>query len=235
VDNVARASIIPSLTSMKHEHVRAKVQEIGIIPAVRVSTPEDAWFAAEAVSQGGIPIVELTMTVPKATELISHLVKKHPDMVVGAGTVLDVETARACLNAGAHFLTSPGLDLEIVEFAVKEGVLVMPGAMTPSEVMAATKVGADFVKIFPCAQIGGVAYLRAIRPPFPHVSFIASGGVNQQNAADYIYAGAAALGVGSDLIPPRAIQAREHAWIVELARRFSHLVKNARAELAINP
>jgi 2-dehydro-3-deoxyphosphogluconate aldolase/(4S)-4-hydroxy-2-oxoglutarate aldolase len=220
---------------MKHEDVRAKILDVGVIPAIRVSTPEDAWFAAEAVSRGGIPIVELTMTVPKATELIAHLVEKHPEMVVGAGTVLDVETARACLDAGAHFLTSPGLDLETVEFALKQGVLVIPGALTPSEVMAAVKVGTNFVKIFPCAQVGGVAYLRAVRPPFPHVSFIASGGVNQQNAADYVYAGAAVLGVGADLIPPRAIQAREHGWIVELARRFSHLVKNARTELAINP
>jgi 2-dehydro-3-deoxyphosphogluconate aldolase / (4S)-4-hydroxy-2-oxoglutarate aldolase len=153
---------------------------------------------------------------------------------VGAGTVLDVKTARACLDAGAGFITSPGLDLEIVDFVVKQDVVVMPGALTPSEVMSAVKAGADFVKIFPCAQIGGVTYLRALRPPFPQVSFIAAGGVNQQTAGEYIYAGAAALGVGADLIPPRAIEGREQGWIVELARRFSHLVKNARAELALN-
>ncbi len=204
-----------------------------MIPAVRVSSPEDAWFAAEAVSRGGIPIVELTMTVPKATEMIAHLVKKHPHLVVGAGTVLDVATARACLDAGAQFLTSPGLDLEIVEFAVKQDVVVMPGVLTPSEVMAAAKAKADFVKIFPSAEVGGVAYLRALKPPFPDVSFIAAGGVTQQNASEYIFAGAAALGIGADLIPPRAIQGREQGWIVELARRFSHLVNNARSELAI--
>ena len=219
---------------MKHQEVRAKIVEVGLIPAVRVSTLEDAWFAAEAISKGGIPIVELTMTVPKATELIAHLVQKHPDMVVGAGTVLDVETARRCLDAGASFLTSPGLDLDIVEFAVKEDVMVMPGVLTPSEVMSAVRAGADFVKIFPCAPVGGVAFLRALKPPFPKVSFIASGGVNQQNAGEYIYAGAAALGIGADLIPPRAIEAREQGWILELARRFSHLVKNARKESAIN-
>jgi len=207
---------------------------VGIIPAVRVSTPEDAWFAAEAVSRGGIPIVELTMTVPKAAELITHLVEQHPDMVVGAGTVLDVETGRACLEAGAMFLTSPGLDLETVRFAVKQNIVVMPGVLTPSEVMAAVHAGADFVKIFPCAQVGGAAYLRALRSPFPHVSFIASGGVNQQTARDYIYAGVAAVGVGTDLIPPRAIEAREQGWIVELARRFSQLVRSARAELSTN-
>jgi 2-dehydro-3-deoxyphosphogluconate aldolase/(4S)-4-hydroxy-2-oxoglutarate aldolase len=214
--------------------VRARILEVGIIPAVRVSTPEDAWFAAEAVSRGGIPIVELTMTVPKAAELITHLVEQHPDMVVGAGTVLDVETGRACLEAGAMFLTSPGLDLETVRFAVKQNIVVMPGVLTPSEVMAAVHAGADFVKIFPCAQVGGAAYLRALRSPFPHVSFIASGGVNQQTARDYIYAGVAAVGVGTDLIPPRAIEAREQGWIVELARRFSQLVRSARAELSTN-
>lgn len=219
---------------MKQEDVRAKLLEVGMIPAVRVATPEDAWFAAEAVSQGGIPVVELTMTVPKATELITHLVRKYPHMVVGAGTVLDVETARACFNAGARFITSPGFDRETVEFAVKQGALVIPGVLTPSEVMAAVKAGADFVKIFPCAQVGGVSYLRALRAPFPHVSFIAAGGVNQHNVGDYVFAGAAAVGIGADLIPPRAIQAREHGWIVELARRFSHLVRVARAELAIS-
>lgn len=219
---------------MKHEDVRATIVNVGIVPAVRVSTPEDAWFAAEAVSQGGIPIVELTMTVPNATQLIAHLAQKHPHMVVGAGTVLDLETARACLDAGAKFLTSPGLNLETVEFAVKQNVVVMPGVLTPSEVMAAVKAGADFVKVFPCAQVGGAAFIRALRSPFPNVSFIASGGVNQQNAGDYIHAGVAAIGVGADLIPPRAIELRDQGWIVELARRFSHLVKNAREELARN-
>jgi 2-dehydro-3-deoxyphosphogluconate aldolase/(4S)-4-hydroxy-2-oxoglutarate aldolase len=217
---------------MTREDVRAKIQSIGLIPAVRVSTPEDAWLAAEAVSRGGIPIVELTMTVPKAAELIAHLLKKHPKMVVGAGTVLDVETARACLDAGARFITSPGLDLPTVDFAVKQGVAVLPGALTPSEVMAAIKAGADFVKIFPCAQVGGPAYLRALRAPFPHVSFIAAGGVNQQNVGDYIQAGVAAVGIGANLIPPRAIEAKESEWIVELARRFAHIVSQMRSEMA---
>jgi 2-dehydro-3-deoxyphosphogluconate aldolase / (4S)-4-hydroxy-2-oxoglutarate aldolase len=216
---------------MTYADVRDQILDIGVIPAVRVSTQEDAWFAAEAVSNGGIPIVELTMTVPKATELIAHLVEKHPRMIIGAGTVLNVATARACLDAGAKFLTSPGLSLEIVEFAARENVVVMPGALTPSEVMAAVNSGAQFIKLFPCGQVGGVSYLRSLRPPFPDVAFIAAGGVNQQNAGEYIAAGAAALGVGADLIPPRAIRARERAWIVELARRFSHLVKNARTDL----
>jgi 2-dehydro-3-deoxyphosphogluconate aldolase/(4S)-4-hydroxy-2-oxoglutarate aldolase len=217
---------------MTKEDVCAKINSIGVIPAVRVSTPEDALLAAEAVSRGGIPIVELTMTVPKAAELITHLVKKHPQMVVGAGTVLDIETARACLGAGARFITSPGLDLPTVEFVVKQGVAVLPGALSPGEVMAAVKAGADFVKIFPCSHMGGPAYIRALRAPFPTVSFIAAGGVTQQNTGEYIQARVAAVGVGANLIPPRAIEAKEPAWIVELARRFSHIVSQMRSEMA---
>ncbi len=213
---------------MTREEVRARIVELAILPAVRASTAEDALFAAEAVSRGGLPIVELTMTVPNATELIAHLVKKHPRTVVGAGTVLDLETARACLAAGAKFITSPGLDLEIVEFAVKAGVVVMPGVLTPTEIIAALKAGADFVKIFPCSQVGGVDYLHALKAPFPNVSFIAAGGVNQQTAGKYLAAGASAVGIGADLVPPRAIAIRESEWIEELARRYVQTVKHLR-------
>ena len=187
---------------MTKQEVRARIEELAIIPAVRASNADDALFAAEAVSRGGLPIVELTMTVPKATELIAHLVKKHPHMVVGAGTVLDLETARACLAAGAKFITSPGLDLEIVAFAVEAEVVVIPGVLTPSEIIAAVKARADFVKIFPCSQVGGVDYVHALKAPFPNVSFIAAGGVNQQTAGKYLAAGATALGIGTDSQAP---------------------------------
>jgi 2-dehydro-3-deoxyphosphogluconate aldolase / (4S)-4-hydroxy-2-oxoglutarate aldolase len=213
---------------MKKEEVRARIEQLAIVPAVRAANADDALFAAEAVSRGGLPIVELTMTVPKATELIAQLVKKHPHMLVGAGTVLDLETARACLAAGAKFISSPGLDLEILEFTVKAGVIAMPGALTPSEIMAAVKAKADFVKIFPCSQVGGVDYMHALKRPFPHVAFIAAGGVNQQTAGKYLEAGATAVGIGTDLIPPRAITIREAAWIEELARRYVHTVKYLR-------
>jgi 2-dehydro-3-deoxyphosphogluconate aldolase/(4S)-4-hydroxy-2-oxoglutarate aldolase len=222
--------ILGQIGSMTKEEVRARIAELAIVPAVRASNAEDALFAAEAVSRGGLPIVELTMTVPKAAELIAQLVKEHPHMVVGAGTVLNVETARACLAAGANFITSPGLDLEVVGFAVKAGIVVIPGVLTPSEIIAAVKAGADFVKIFPCSQVGGVDYLRALKAPFPKVSFIASGGVNQQTAGQYLAAGATAVGIGADLIPPRAISIREGDWIEELARRYVNTVKYLREE-----
>ena len=217
---------------MTKEEIRARIVEIGIIPAIRVSTAADAMFAAEAVASGGIPIVEVTMTVPEATDVIAHIAKSIPNMIVGGGTVLDVETARRCLDAGAKFLTSPGLVMEVVEFAVKHEVVVFPGALTPTEVIAAWKAGADFVKIFPCAPVGGHSYIRALKVPFPKISLIASGGVNQQSAANFILAGASALGIGSELIPQQALQRKQEEQIRELSRRFLKIVKDARQQMA---
>jgi 2-dehydro-3-deoxyphosphogluconate aldolase/(4S)-4-hydroxy-2-oxoglutarate aldolase len=218
---------------MTRQEVRARIEEIGIIPAIRVSSAEDALFAADAISGAGIPIVELTMTVPGAIDVIAALVRNSPKVIVGAGTVWDTETARRCLDAGAQFLTSTGLDLGVVEFAVKGNVAVFPGALTPSEVMAAWKGGADLVKIFPCSQMGGVSYIRTLKAPFPQVPLIASGGVNQQTAGEFILAGAAALGIGGELIPRKAIQLRQPHRIRELAHRFLAMVQEARAQKGI--
>lgn len=215
---------------MNKAEVRARIEEIGIIPAIRVSSAEDALFAAEAVSAGGIPIVEVTITVPGALDVIHNLAVDRLDVIQGAGTVLDLGWARRCVDAGAQFLTSPGFDPRIVEFAVNENILVFPGALTPTEIMEAAKAGADFVKIYPCAPVGGPSYIKALKSPFPDVPLIASGGVNQQTAGDFIRAGAAALGIGQNLIQPQAIRKRERDWIIELARRFLTMVKNARAE-----
>jgi 2-dehydro-3-deoxyphosphogluconate aldolase / (4S)-4-hydroxy-2-oxoglutarate aldolase len=216
---------------MKKEDVRATIQEVGIVPGVRTSSAVEARFAAETIAKAGIPIVEITMTVPGAIEVIHDLVQNAPDVIVGAGTVLDIETARLCLKAGANFLTSPGLDLEIVKFAVHEGVLMMAGALTPTEVNAAWKAGSDFVKIFPCAQVGGDTYIKALKGPFPQVPLIAAGGVNQQTASAFILAGATALGIGGELIPRAAIELRQPERIRELARRFLNSVKTARAQM----
>lgn len=214
---------------MTKEQIQARIEEIGIIPAVRLSSSEEALFAAEAVGHAGIPIVEVTMTVPGAIEVITTLIKSNPHLIVGAGTVFDGKTARHCIDAGVKFLTSTGLDLEIVEIAFKEKVLIFPGVLTPTEVHAASKAGCRLVKVFPCSQVGGAGYIRVLKAPFPDVSMIASGGVTQQNAAEYIRAGAAVLGVGQDLIPKKAIDQRESDWIRELGRRFVTIVKDARA------
>jgi 2-dehydro-3-deoxyphosphogluconate aldolase/(4S)-4-hydroxy-2-oxoglutarate aldolase len=217
---------------MKKEEVRARIEEIGIIPAVRVSSAEDARFAAEAVSSGGIPIVEITMTVPGAIDLISDLVRHAPDMIVGAGSVWDTEMAHRCMNAGARFITTEGFDSHVVELAVKRGTVVFPGALTPTEVIRAFKAGCDFVKVVPCAQVGGDSYIRALKAPLPQVPIIAAGGVNQQNAANFILAGAVAIGVGGDLIPRESIRLRQSERIRELARRFVGFVETARAQIA---
>lgn len=217
---------------MRKEEVRARIEEIGIIPAVRTSSAENAQFAADAVSRGGIPIVEITMTVPGAIEVISSIVKSNPDMLVGAGSILDVETARRCLDAGAQFLTTDGLELEVVDFAVKQRVVVFPGTLTPTEVITAWKAGSDFVKVVPCAQVGGDGYIRALKAPLPHVPLIAAGGVNQLTALNFILAGATALGVGRELIPREAIRLRQSDRIQELARRFVSFVTNGRTQAA---
>jgi len=218
--------------SMNKEEVQARIEEIGIVPAVRLSSAEDARFATEAVSDGGIPIVEITMTVPGAIDVISDLARNSPELIVGAGTLFDIETARRCLNAGATFLTSPGLDVAIVEFARKENVVVLAGALTPTEVTTAWKAGADYVKVFPCAQIGGDSYIKALKRPFPQVRLIAAGGVNRRTAANFILAGASAIGVGGELIPKDAIHLRQAERIHELARRFVSFVNSARARMA---
>src|SRR5262245_17906113 len=140
--------------NMKRSEVEDVIRDVGIIPAIRVATADDAHFAVEAVASGGIPIVELTMTTPGCIDMIDHLVKHHPKMVVGAGTVLDLETARKCVEAGAPFLTAPGYDPEILNFAAKREIVALPGALTPTEVATAWRAGANFVKVFPCSQVG---------------------------------------------------------------------------------
>jgi 2-dehydro-3-deoxyphosphogluconate aldolase / (4S)-4-hydroxy-2-oxoglutarate aldolase len=214
---------------MKKSEVRARIEEIGIIPAIRVSSADAALFAAEAVFNSGIPIAEITMTTPGAIEVIARLTKDFPGMVVGAGTVLNTETARECLAAGAQFLTSPGLVVRVVEFALDTDVLIFPGALTPTEVIAAWQAGADFVKVFPSYANGGPMYIHALNVPLPQVSLIAAGGVNQRTAFDYIVAGAAALGIGGELMPAEAVRARKEDQIRELARRFLGMVRDARA------
>jgi 2-dehydro-3-deoxyphosphogluconate aldolase/(4S)-4-hydroxy-2-oxoglutarate aldolase len=217
---------------MRREEIRARIEEIGIFPAVRVSSTELALFAAETVYEAGIPVVEITMTVPGAIGVIAELARQYPGLIVGAGTVLDQHTAQRCIDAGARFLTSPGLIPEVVDFALRNEVVIIPGALTPSEVISAWKAEVDFVKIFPCALVGGAKYIRALKVPLPQVSLIASGGVNQLTAADFILAGASVIGIGSELMPREALLHRKAEWIHELSRRFIAIVRDARALLA---
>jgi 2-dehydro-3-deoxyphosphogluconate aldolase/(4S)-4-hydroxy-2-oxoglutarate aldolase len=217
---------------MNREEVRVRIEDIGIMPGIRVGSAELALFAAETVYEAGIPVAEITMTVPNAVDVIAQLTQNYPNFVVGAGTVLDTETARRCVDAGARFITSPGLVPDVLEFTLKNDVAAIPGALTPSEVIAAWKAGADFVKIYPCAQVGGDQYIRALKVPLHQVRMIASGGVNQLTAANFIFAGAASLGIGSELMPRQALKMRQDQWIRELARRFLEAVRSARIHLA---
>ena len=213
--------------------VRMRIEELGIVPAIRLAprptAADDARFAAETLKSAGIPIAEISVSVPGALEVISDLVKKFPKMIIGAD-VLDIESARQCLDAGAKFLTSPGLFLDVVAFATAREVVAFPGALTPTEIVVAWNAGADYVKVFPCSQVGGAAYIKALRGPLPEVPLIASGGVNQQTAVSFMLAGANAVGIGAELIPQEALLGRKERQIHELARRFLTMVKDARAE-----
>ena len=217
---------------MNKQQVRDRIVEIGIVPVVRASSSAEALLAAEAVCAGGIPIVEITMTVPGAVEVIRQLQKSAlENTLIGAGTVLDAETARRCVDAGAEFLVSPGLNIATVEFAAREGKLMLAGALTPTEVMMAWNAGADFVKIFPCGNVGGAKYIKALKGPFPQIPLVPTGGVNLSTAGEFIEAGASALGVGGELVEAEALKSGKAEVIAENARKFLSVVQQTRSRM----
>jgi 2-dehydro-3-deoxyphosphogluconate aldolase / (4S)-4-hydroxy-2-oxoglutarate aldolase len=213
---------------MTREEAAAIIEEIGIFPGVRMNSGDHALFCAENLWGAGIPVAEITMTVPGGVDVIRTVAQGFPEMVVGAGTVLDAETAKRCLDAGARFITSTGVVPTVIEETLKANVVCIPGALTPTEVIACWKAGADFVKIFPAAALGGDLYVRSLKLPLPQVKIIAAGGVNMKNAVDFIRAGASSLGLGMELLPPEAILRRQSHRIHELSRRFLGYVKEAR-------
>ncbi len=203
--------------------------EIGIVPVIRASSAQLAIKAADAVCAGGIPIVEMTMTVPGAVEAIAQLAKSvGSDVLIGAGTVLDSQTAQQCIDAGAEFIVSPGFDLETVLTVNRLGKLMMAGALTPTEVIRAWRAGSDFVKVFPCGAVGGAKYIKALKAPLPDVPLIPTGGVNMETAADFIHAGAAALGIGSELVSTSTLNSGDTRQISETARKYLAIVREAR-------
>ncbi len=221
---------------MNKQQVGTRILEVGIVPVVRASSPREAFVAADAVRQGGIPIVEITMTVPGAIDVIRELAKSNdPKVLIGAGTVLDAKTARLCVDAGAQFLVSPGLNIPTVEFAVQQKVLMLAGALTPTVIMTAWNAGADFVKVFPCGQVGGAKYIKALKGPLPNIPLVPTGGVNLITAGEFIQAGAAALGIGGELVQSDALKSGNSEIIIETARKFVAIVKQARSRLPGTP
>jgi len=216
----------------KNEVLRG-IEEIGLVPVVRARSAEFAIRAVEAVLAGGVSIFEITMTVPNAVSVIEKLSAKFGSRaLIGAGTVLSAGDAKACIDAGARFIVSPGFDAATVEAVRAKDIAVMPGALTPTEVIAAWKAGADMVKIFPCSAMGGAKYLKALRGPLPQVKLLPTGGVSLTTVHEYIAAGAAALGVGSELVDEAALEAGQDAALTERASALLAAVRSARGAKA---
>lgn len=217
---------------MQKQEVLRRVAEVGVVPVVRASSAEEAMRVIEAIKAGGVNVLEITMTVPRAVKVIEQVADRYGDEVVlGAGTVLDAETARACILAGATFVVSPALNTGTVELCRRYSVAVLPGALTPTEVVTAWQAGADVVKVFPCGALGGAKYLKSLKAPLPQVEMIPTGGVSLKTAAEFIEAGALALGVGADLVDTKAIRAGQPEKVTEAARAYVAAVRDARASL----
>jgi len=209
--------------------VLAELKSIGLVPVLRAESIEKALALAEAIAAGGVTVLEITMTVPGAIEVIRKLAETRPDILIGAGTVLDAETARMCILEGAQFVVSPALNLETVEMCHRYSVAVLPGALTPTEIVTAWQAGADVVKVFPASAMGGASYLKSVKAPLPQVELIPTGGVTLATAEDFLKAGAFALGVGADLVDAKAMAEGRPESVTETARRYLAIVKKFRA------
>jgi 2-dehydro-3-deoxyphosphogluconate aldolase/(4S)-4-hydroxy-2-oxoglutarate aldolase len=217
---------------MKREAILSSIIEIGIVPVVRTESAEGAIKAIQALYRGGIRAAEITMTVPGAIKALEKVADEFGDrMVLGAGTVLDPETARACMLAGAEFFVTPSLKMSTIEMVKRYSKVIMPGGLTPTEVLTAWEAGADAVKVFPCGAVGGAKYIKALRAPFPHIEMVPTGGVNLETLPDFLKAGACAAGVGAELIDAANIRAGKFEVFEERAKKFLEVVARTRAEM----
>ena len=206
---------------MSHHETLARILRTGILPVIRARSADEALRLVDAVRAGGIDVIELTMSVPGAVEVIRELTQRFgDDVLVGAGTVLDAETARACMLAGARFVVSPALDLATIACCRTYAVPVMPGALTPTEIVAAWKAGASMVKVFPCGAVGGATYVKSLKAPLPQIDLVPTGGVTVANVEDYFKAGASAVGAGADLVAgaPAEVTAKAREYVLAVAR-----------------
>jgi len=214
---------------MEKREIFTKMMDEGLIPVIRVASASEAIDVANAIKEGGVSLIEITMSVQGAIDVIKELTGKYKDeIIMGAGTVLDPETGRAALLAGAQFIVSPTLNLDLIQLAHRYSAVVIPGAMTPTEILTAWNAGADMVKVFPAAQLGGPAYIKALRGPLPQILLVPTGGVNLQNAGAFIEAGASALGAGGELVDKKAVKEKQFSVITENARAFIKAIREAR-------
>ncbi|MBK5293315.1 MAG: bifunctional 4-hydroxy-2-oxoglutarate aldolase/2-dehydro-3-deoxy-phosphogluconate aldolase [Acidobacteriia bacterium] len=217
---------------MTKQQVLSSMIDIGIVPVVRTTSMDAAVRAIEAIYNGGIRAAEITMTVPGALKALERVADMFGDKIVlGAGTVLDPETARVCMLAGAQFFVTPSLKLSTIEMARRYSKVICPGALTPTEVLTAWEAGADFVKVFPCGNVGGPKYIKALKGPFPQIAMVPTGGVNLETAGDFLKAGAAAVAVGGELVDGKLIQENRYDLIEERARQYLAVIARARAEI----
>jgi len=214
---------------MRKEEVLKSLRQIGLVPVLRAESVDKALALAEAIAAGGVTVLEITMTVPGAIQVMRKLAEQRPDILIGAGTVLDAETARMCILEGAKFVVSPALNLQTIDMCHRYSIAVLPGALTPTEIVTAWQAGADVVKVFPASAMGGAKYLTALKGPLPQVELIPTGGVSLVTAAEFLSAGAFALGVGSDLVDAKAMAAGKPEVITETARKYLAIVKEHRA------
>ena len=218
---------------MTSADVVQQIKQTGIVPIIRVSDTESAVRSAEAIYEGGIPCVEITMTVQGALRAIEEVAKRFGGkLLLGAGTVLDPETARACILAGAEFLVTPCLNTKTIELARRYAKPIFPGALTPTEIVTAWEAGADGVKVFPCSALGGAKYIRALRAPLPQIELVPTGGVNLETITDFLKAGCCAVGVGSELVDSKSVESKNYKIFTERARQFTAKVREARTEAA---
>lgn len=215
---------------MTKTDVLRKIGEVGLVPVVRAGSADEAMKVVDAIREGGVPVLEITMTVPGAIAVMEQVVRRFgSEVVVGAGTVLDPETARACILAGAQFVVSPALNLATIEVCRRYSIAIVPGVLTPTEVVTAWSAGADVVKVFPCGALGGASYIKSLKAPLPHIEMIPTGGVSVKTASDFIKAGSLALGVGADLVDTKAIREGNSKLVTEKAREYVRIVQEARA------
>lgn len=212
--------------------VLLELRAIGLVPVLRAESVDKAMALAAAIADGGVTVLEVTMTVPGAMQVMRRLAEERPDILIGAGTVLDPETARMCILEGAKFVVSPALNIKTIEMCHRYSVAVLPGALTPTEIVTAWQAGADVVKVFPASAMGGAKYLTALKGPLPQVELIPTGGVSLATASEFLQAGAFALGVGSDLVDAKAMAAGKPEIVTETARKYLQIVRDFRAAQA---